>query len=428
MLRHIEFLLSCCQSYGFVSDDDTRDYLLCRLQSVCRVTEVVLQNISSALRQHHVYRYLRELHSRMVRYMQTPTVFTLIQPPQCSELACGIGCACGAVIEVRSPSQGRPRKIINLDFVEFLHNAGYTWIEIAKALMISRTTLWRRLIEANVSFGNYSDISDSDLDVIVQRYQDAHPHSGQSLLLGHLSSLGIRVQRQRVRDSMGRVDPIRTSLRWHQTISRRSYSVPAPNSLWHIDGHHSLIRWRFVVHGCVDGFSRHIMYLAAATNNCSQTVLDLFWKATREYGIPSRVRSDKGGENVKVCYFMIATQGTSRGSHIAGSSCHNQRIERMWRDVYRCVCSTYHSLFYTMEAEGLLDPDSERDIFVLHCVYLPMLQHSLQEFATAWNRHPMRTEHNWSPRKIWFNGMCDPLNSNQRGIQNVRETLTEAEF
>lgn len=143
--------------------------------------------------------------------------------------------------------------------------------------------------------------------MIVKRYQDAHPRSGQSLLLGHLSTLGIRVQRHRVRDSMGRVHPIRTSLRWHQSILWRSYSVPGPNSLWHIDGHHSLIRWRFVVHGCVNGFSRHIMYLAAATNNRSQTVLDLFWKATREDSIPSRVRLDKGGENIKVCYFMIAT-------------------------------------------------------------------------------------------------------------------------
>jgi hypothetical protein len=78
----------------------------------------------------------------MAHYMQTPTVFTLIQPPQCSELACGMGSVCGAVSEVQSPSQGRPTKIINLDFVEFLHNASHTWIEIAKALMISRTTLW----------------------------------------------------------------------------------------------------------------------------------------------------------------------------------------------------------------------------------------------------------------------------------------------
>ena len=28
------------------------------------------------------------------------------------------------------------------------------------------------------------------------------------------------------------------------------------NSLWHLDGHHSLIRWKILIHGCIDGFSR----------------------------------------------------------------------------------------------------------------------------------------------------------------------------
>ena len=33
---------------------------------------------------------------------------------------------------------------------------------------------------------------------------------------------------------------------WFNTIIRRVYSVQGPNSLWHIDGLHCLIRWRFV--------------------------------------------------------------------------------------------------------------------------------------------------------------------------------------
>lgn len=75
-----------------------------------------------------------------------------------------------------------------------------------------------------------------------------------------------------------------------------------------------------------------------------------------------------GGENVLVCQFMVTLRGTGRASHIAGSSVHNQRIERLWCDVYRCVCSTYHELFYAMEAMGVLDPVSDMDLFVLHCV------------------------------------------------------------
>ena len=40
----------------------------------------------------------------------------------------------------------------------------------------------------------------------------------------------------------------------------------------HIDGHHKLIRWRFVIHGGIDGFSRCIVFLQCSTNNKSETV------------------------------------------------------------------------------------------------------------------------------------------------------------
>ena len=417
LVRQIELLLTRCRSYQFTCDDDTREYLLSRLESARNVAEYVLLHISDSVTTHHTGQYLRELHSRIIRYIESPQILDIATSPSCSEVS--VGFASETVFSTHRHVRGRPMKVINLDLVEHLREAGYTWVDIAASLMVSRTTLWRRVSEAGATFGSFTVISDAELDVIVRRYQDAHPHSGQSILLGHLLSIGIRVQRHRVRSSMDRVDPLRKELRWHQTISRRSYSVPGPNSLWHIDGHHSLIRWRFVVHGCTDGYSRYLVYLDAATNNRADTVFGLFRTATFVCGIPSRVRTDKGGENSMVCYFMIATQGTGRGSHIAGSSCHNQRIERTWRDVYRCVCSTYHSVFYTLEAEGVLDPDNDIDLFVLHSVYLPRLRHSLKEFAAAWNMHPMRTERNWSPRKIWFNGVVNPTNSNQRGIANI---------
>ena len=66
----------------------------------------------------------------------------------------------------------------------------------------------------------------------------------------------------------------------------------------------------------------------------------------REYGIPSCVRSDKGGENTTVWYFMVSQRRTGCGSHIAGQSTHNQRIERLWRDVYCCVALTYEVFYY----------------------------------------------------------------------------------
>ena len=109
--------------------------------------------------------------------------------------------------------------------------------------------------------------------------------------------------------------------------------MPWANSLWHIDSHHSLIRWKFVIHGCCDGFSRKIMFLKCSTNNLATTVLQCFEEAINQNGElwPSRVRVDHGVENVLVCDAMVGYRGEGRGSFIAGPSTRNQRIERLWR-------------------------------------------------------------------------------------------------
>ena len=97
----------------------------------------------------------------------------------------------------------------------------------------------------------------------------------------------------------------------------------------------SLITWGFVVHGTIDGFSRLVTFLHYSTNNRSGTVADLFLNATQEYGWPSRMRTDHGGENTQVWRLMEDRRGPNRGSFLVGSSTHNQRIGPLWRDVFR---------------------------------------------------------------------------------------------
>ena len=75
-----------------------------------------------------------------------------------------------------------------------------------------------------------------------------------------------------------------------------------------------------MVHGAIDGCSRMITYLKCANNNRSSTVLSVFCEATNIFGIPSRVRGDRGCKNNLVANFMIAQRRTGTVSFICGQS------------------------------------------------------------------------------------------------------------
>ena len=253
-----------------------------------------------------------------------------------------------------SRGPGRPKYIISEEKLVFLKQLGFTWKNIATMLLVSRWTIYRRINQLGLhEVTGYSNLTDEELDNIIIRFKQEHGISvGRSLVMGHLRSLGLRVQKRRITKALLRIDPRNSNLRWTSIIQRRKYSVPSPNSLWHIDGHHSLINWGFVIHGAIDGFSRLIVYLHCSTNNRSDTVLNLFNEALEQYGVPSRIRTDKGGENVLCWDRMVELRGEGRGSYITGSSVHNQRIERLWRDLWNAVACDFYYTFQAMEDQG----------------------------------------------------------------------------
>jgi ABC-type Fe3+ transport system permease subunit len=105
--------------------------------------------------------------------------------------------------------------------------------------------------------------------------------------------------------------------------------------------------------------------LRASTNNKATTVLDVFLEAIGVFGLPMRMRGDRGGENVAVSVYMIMRRGHNRASFMWGSSVlmsfivgvkdrlifdkhrstHNTRIERLWVEVGTQFARAWRAFF-----------------------------------------------------------------------------------
>ena len=134
-----------------------------------------------------------------------------------------------------------------------------------------------------------------ELDNAVHEMCCVFPRCGEKLVYGRLHTNGIYVQRENLCAELIRHLFILESER--SFIEGDNYEVDSPNALWHLDGCHKLIRWRIVIHGGIDGYSRLITFLQASPNNKAESVLSAF---LNEFGLPSRVRTDKGGENISL--------------------------------------------------------------------------------------------------------------------------------
>ena len=140
---------------------------------------------------------------------------------------------------------------------------------------------------------------------------------------------GHQVTRNIVEQLMRELDPEGCQIRRARRLRRRTYRLPGPNHCWHTDGYDKLKPYGFPIHGCIDGWSRKMIWLHVARSN-NPLVPGMFYiESVQEYGCPVKLRNDCGTDNGVMAALHCEFRSTP-DAHFFGTSPANQRIESWW--------------------------------------------------------------------------------------------------
>ncbi|KAK1166318.1 hypothetical protein AOXY_G12919 [Acipenser oxyrinchus oxyrinchus] len=193
-----------------------------------------------------------------VKYHCFPELMSVFENEGISDTQSSINTCGDFVVQRRREGQfSLPWISVSRHQLQIFVSRGYTGKRIAEHLGCLVSYIYKRLKAEGLSpRDKYSNITDNKLDTEVKSLHSQYPNAGAEMMNGYLRAKEIFVQRQRIHMCLNSIDPVSSAGQWAQVINRRSYHVPSPNSMWHMDGHMKLIRWGFVIHGAIDGFSR----------------------------------------------------------------------------------------------------------------------------------------------------------------------------
>ena len=279
---------------------------------------------------------------------------------------------------------------------------GHTYEEMCKLLnmegyKMSIRTLKRRCKKIGLTRKN-SQSRDEVREAITKEIDGPCSQMGYRTMWHHLrSARGFFTSRDAVMHMAREVNPDGVRIRQRKKLHRRTYHSLGPNDCWHMDGYDKLKPFGFPIHGCVDGYSRKILWLELLySNNNPVNIASLYVNALRrDKKIPRRLRTDCGTENglaAGIQEFLRRNCGdalASSGSHIYGSSHSNQRIEAWWSQLRKSQ-TTYAINFFRNLAEEMFNVE---DVLHKSCAWFcfgPLLRKNLSEFKDQWNSHYIR--------------------------------------
>ncbi|XP_046569874.1 uncharacterized protein LOC124278183 [Haliotis rubra] len=294
-----------------------------------------------------------------------------------------------------------PRKTRE-ELIREYYTAGFTQIEIC-ALLYLRHGINLSIRHLNRIMTQRSIRRHVHMEELVAAVQYELSESGaylgcRSMSRRLLSRHNIQASRDAVLQIQHELDPEGVQLRRYHRLSRRVYRNAGPNFLIHLDGYDKLKPYGFAIHGCMDGYSRRILWLRVSnTNNDPGVIASYFLDYLKEIqGVPRCIKMDEGTENgvveniQKAFRWFHGDERCGDRSVITGSSHTNQRIERWWR-TQRCGGIAYWiDLFKDKVQEGCVITSNRLHIECLRFCFTDLIQEELNHISIDWNQHRVR--------------------------------------
>ena len=234
--------------------------------------------------------------------------------------------------------------------IEFYFSSGYQYNEILTLLelehksTLSLRTLHCFLRKKNLFRKRNQSTLNEGIVFIGEELKGSGSCIGYKAMHQRCVKAGLRINRSTCAVIMKAIDPEGVAARKRRSLKRRLYYSKGPNWVWHLDGYDKLKPYGFAIHGCIDGYSRRVLWLTVLSSNKDPNIVcrKFLDEIMSVGGVPRKVIADRGTENVHVAsvqkFLRRNDNELSRGMDAAfqyGKSISNQRIEAFWSQLRR---------------------------------------------------------------------------------------------
>ena len=169
------------------------------------------------------------------------------------------------------------------DLIRYYFYKGFAYLDICQFLLqyhnieMSLSTLKRLMKQFNLKRQNPEYNVDFVRNEIITLLQGPHSSRGYCSIWHSFQLNGTRVPRQVVKLLLRQLDP-EVAERRHR-LKRSTYHNSGPNYAWHCDGYDKLKPFGFPIHGCIDGWSRKVLWLyVTCSNNLPSNITKYYLK------------------------------------------------------------------------------------------------------------------------------------------------------